>query len=280
MSLPLCAFEAVVVMRFVLLFIPSLFVDPRFPCTWWRTNHANCQSLIFAWTFLVSHSPPHESSFDCLSSTLSHRQIGRSQTAARDILEQHRLCLAPREEDALITHLCLLEQACCVIMSQWVCHLFWSHYRCLAASCSPHLCFAHPQQVLLTRDFLQCINSNSWLARLWLVPVNSVLRLLLRKTEKPQLLHYDPLPCSNCKVQPELLSNVVRNFLQPTITGTWDYIIITLVTFHNISCKYRYMYLYYTTKAVSLTYIHLRISDLRAPEWAPDIEPAIGQCNG
>lgn len=61
---------------------------------------------------------PTQSSFDCLSSTLSHRQAGQSETAARDILEQHRLCLAPRGEDALITHLCLLEQACCVIMSQ------------------------------------------------------------------------------------------------------------------------------------------------------------------
>lgn len=135
-----------------------LFVDHNFPSTRGRTNHANClqsqiQSWVFAWPVGESLSPPTRVHLTVLVQQWVITKTRHDEIATRDILEQHCLCLASRGKDTLISHLCLLEEAWCVIMSQGVCHLFWSHYRGRCVIRSPHLRFTHPQQALLSWDF-------------------------------------------------------------------------------------------------------------------------------
>lgn len=142
------------------------------------------------WVTSTSHHHPH---LTLLVQQWVITKTGHSEIATRDILEQHCLCLAFRRKGPLITHLCLLEETWCVIMSQWVCHLFWSHYRGRGA-------YVFLIWALLTRSrryrpetSYRLTNKRGW-AHLCLVTVSRVLHLLFLRKPSCCIITLLPVP--------------------------------------------------------------------------------------
>lgn len=150
--------------------------------------HANSlssqmQSWVFAWT--AGESPPQT------SSTLSHHknrtQWNRNQRHFRTALSVLGFKRSRHTVNSFVS-----PWRDPMLMSQWVCHLLWSHCRSNMLFCCVFL--THSRRHWPGNSYR--LTANNRLARLFLAPY--VLRLRpMRKTRTGQLLHYDPPPCSN-----------------------------------------------------------------------------------